>query len=63
MVVTLPESPDALKDATWEDVLPYYEELASRPLDSTNVEAWLADWSQFESLLSEDNFVEVKIDA
>ena len=53
MVVTLPESPDAFKDATWEDVLPYYEELASRPLDSTNVEAWLADWSQFESLLSE----------
>ena len=53
MVVTLPESPDAFKDATWEDVLPYYEELASRPLDRGNVEAWLADWSQFESLLSE----------
>jgi oligoendopeptidase F len=50
---TIPESPDAFKEAVWEDVLPFYEELASRPLDSCNVEAWLADWSRFESLLSE----------
>ncbi len=49
----LPESPDAFKDATWEDVVPYYEELASRPLHVGNVEEWLADWSRFESLLSE----------
>ena len=53
MVVALPESPDAFKDAAWEDVLPYYQDLASQPLDRSNVEAWLADWSQFESLLSE----------
>ena len=53
VVLALPESPDAFKDASWEDVLPYYEELGSRPLDRTNVEAWLADWSLFESLLSE----------
>jgi oligoendopeptidase F len=49
----LPESPDAFKDASWQDVLPYYEELARRPLDARNVEEWLADWSRFESLLSE----------
>src|SRR3982075_2112851 len=49
----LPESPDAFKDASWQDVLPYYEELARRPLDAGNVEEWLADWSRFESLLSE----------
>ncbi|MEO8744170.1 MAG: M3 family oligoendopeptidase [Candidatus Dormibacter sp.] len=53
MVITLPDSPDAFKDAAWEDVLPYYEELALRPLDRNNVESWLADWSLFESLLSE----------
>jgi oligoendopeptidase F len=53
VAVALPESPDAFKDTTWEGILPYYEELASRPLDRTNVEAWLADWSLFESLLSE----------
>jgi oligoendopeptidase F len=53
VVLTLPETPDAFKDAMWEDILPYYEALASRPLDRSNVEAWLADWSAFESLLSE----------
>jgi oligoendopeptidase F len=53
VVLTRPETPDAFKDATWEDVLPYYEALAARPLDRSNVEAWLADWSAFESLLSE----------
>jgi oligoendopeptidase F len=52
-VKAIPESPDAFKDAPWEDVLPFYEELASRRLDADNVEPWLADWSHFESLLSE----------
>jgi oligoendopeptidase F len=52
-VATIPDSPDAFKDAAWEQVLPYYEDLASRPLDRGNVEEWLADWSRFESLLSE----------
>ncbi len=49
----IPESPDAFKEAVWEDVLPFYEELASRPLDADSAEQWLADWSLFESLLSE----------
>jgi oligoendopeptidase F len=52
-VKVLPESPDAFREATWKDVVPYYEELASRPLDAGNAEEWLADWSQFESMLSE----------
>ncbi|HEY8839227.1 MAG TPA: M3 family oligoendopeptidase, partial [Candidatus Dormibacteraeota bacterium] len=51
--MTLPESPDAFSEATWDDVRPFYEELAARPLDAGNVEDWLADWSRFESLLSE----------
>lgn len=49
----IPDSPDAFENASWEDVRPYYEELAERPLDHDNVEAWLADWSRVESLLSE----------
>jgi oligoendopeptidase F len=53
VVVVLPASPDAFKDAAWEAILPYYQELAQRPLERDNVEAWLADWSRFESLLSE----------
>jgi oligoendopeptidase F len=53
VVVALPDSAEAFKDASWPDVAPYYEELAARPLDNGSVEAWLADWSRFESLLSE----------
>ena len=52
-MLALPDSPDAFKDVEWEDVLPYFEELATRPLDRDNVESWLSDWSLFESLLSE----------
>ncbi len=52
-MIALPESPAAFQDATWPDIVPYYEELEARPLDRNNVESWLADWSLFESLLSE----------
>jgi oligoendopeptidase F len=53
VVTAFPESPEAFNDASWEDVLPFYEALANRPLDADNVEDWLADWSYFESLLTE----------
>ena len=53
MVIALPETSDAFKTATWRDVAPFYEELATRPLDRDNVEEWLMDWSRFESLLAE----------
>ena len=53
MAMDLPESPDAFADATWKEVAPYYEALATIPLDHANVEGWLADWSRFESLLLE----------
>jgi oligoendopeptidase F len=53
VLIALPESAEAFQDASWEDVAPYYAELAARPLDRSNVEAWLTDWSRFESLLSE----------
>jgi oligoendopeptidase F len=52
-VVAPPESADAFKDATWSDLAPFYEELATRALDNGNVEQWLGDWSRFESLLAE----------
>ena len=52
-MVALPESSEAFRDATWDDLAPYFEELAARPLDRGNVESWLSDWSQFESLLGE----------
>lgn len=53
MVSGLPETADAFRNATWDDVAPFYEELATRPLDRRSVETWLADWSRFESLLYE----------
>ena len=53
VVIALPDSAEAFRDATWSDVLPYYEQLAAQPLSRATVEDWLAEWSQFESLLAE----------
>ena len=53
MVIALPDTSDEFKTATWQDVAPFYEELATRPLSRDNVEDWLKDWSRFESLLAE----------
>ena len=52
-MLALPEAAIAFKDATWQDLEPYYHELQSRPLDNGNVKKWLQDWSDFESLLYE----------
>lgn len=48
-----PESPNDFADATWKDVAPFYEALATRPLDQGGVEPWLAEWSRLEELLTE----------
>ena len=52
-MITLPKSSEAFAKATWGDVAPYYEELATRAMDRGNVEGWLEDWSDFEALLTE----------
>jgi oligoendopeptidase F len=52
-VVRLPESSEAFESATWDDIAPFYDELATRALGRDNVEGWLAEWSRFESLLVE----------
>jgi oligoendopeptidase F len=52
-MITLPESSEAFRAATWQDIAPYYEELATRALDRGNVESWLQDWSNFEALVTE----------
>jgi oligoendopeptidase F len=51
----LPPSPEAFRDATWDDVLPYYDQLADAPLtdDGTSVEAWLSAWSRLDMLIGE----------
>lgn len=51
--VSLPESPAALADATWDDVAPLYAALAEAPLTAETVEGWLEEWSKVESLVGE----------
>ena len=43
----------ALAGAAWEDIAPFYEELANRPLDGATSEVWLADWSRLEGQITE----------
>ena len=52
-MIQLPASPDALADATWEDLAPYYAALAEAPLAADSVEAWLGTWSRLEELVAE----------
>ncbi|HSE45691.1 MAG TPA: hypothetical protein VLA89_10240, partial [Gemmatimonadales bacterium] len=46
-------TPDDFIEANWDDVLPFYRELALRPLSQEGMEPWLADWSRLEEVLSE----------
>lgn len=50
---TLPESPQAIAGATWDDILPYYDALAARPLTTETADGWLHDWSTLEEMLRE----------
>lgn len=49
----LPTSPVAFAKATWEDVVPYFDELVERPLDTSTVDEWLRAWSRLEELVTE----------
>jgi oligoendopeptidase F len=52
-VSALPSSPAAFAKATWNDIAPYYQELAERPWSPDTMEAWLHAWSTLEELLTE----------
>jgi oligoendopeptidase F len=49
----LPSSPATLAKARWEDIAPYFEDLAERPLDPASMEGWLQAWSTLEELVTE----------
>ncbi len=49
----LPSSPIALSRAKWEDIVPYFDELAERPIDPGSIESWLQAWSTLEELVTE----------
>jgi oligoendopeptidase F len=52
-VSVLPPSPSAFAKASWDDVAPYFDDLAARPLEPGTIEAWLTDWSRLEELVTE----------
>ncbi len=52
-VSALPSSPGALSKARWEDIVPYFDDLAERRLDETTIEGWLQSWSTLEELVTE----------
>jgi oligoendopeptidase F len=49
----LPPSPSALAQSSWEDIAPYFDELAARTLDAQSIQAWLSEWSRLEELVTE----------
>jgi oligoendopeptidase F len=51
--VSLPASPSAIADATWADLAPYYEALATVDVPPNEKEAWLQAWSRLEELVDE----------
>ena len=52
-MIKLPESPAVFAGAVWSDVLPYYDQLASRSVTKETAAEWLQDWSEFEDLVGE----------
>ncbi len=49
----LPDSAEGFSGASWTEVLPFYEALASAPLDAECLDGWLHQWSRLEELLGE----------
>jgi oligoendopeptidase F len=49
----LPPSPSALAKSSWDDIAPYFDELAGRQLSSDTIEGWLHEWSRLEELVTE----------
>ena len=52
-VSVLPATPAAFAKAKWEDVAPYFDDLAERPLGPEHIESWLGSWSTLEALVTE----------
>ena len=53
-------TPDQFTDATWDDILPLYQELVNRPLDpgdTVAIEAWLNDWNDLDTAIAEASSV------
>ncbi|MBN1564864.1 MAG: M3 family oligoendopeptidase [Anaerolineae bacterium] len=53
MFNTLPQNINDFMDWTWDQIKPYTDDLVNRPLTAATIDAWLADWSQLQSLIAE----------
>lgn len=53
MYTPLPTSSDAFAQATWDDIEPWYQELAATSLAPETVQPWLAQWSRLSALMDE----------
>lgn len=51
----LPDAPAALREATWDDIRPWYDQLAEAPLaaDGSDLDPWLAAWTCLDALVGE----------
>jgi len=50
---SLPTEAEAILAMTWPDYKPFYNDLESRVLDTSTVDAWLDDWSALASCVDE----------
>ncbi|CAN5326546.1 M3 family oligoendopeptidase [soil metagenome] len=46
-------TPADFAEASWDDVLPYYDRLAEAPLTKRNVKTWLNSWAELEAAVGE----------
>lgn len=53
MLPVIPAAPQDIADASWTDLAPLYEALATEPLGAANVRQWLAAWSALDALVEE----------
>lgn len=61
MFASLPKDADAFMAWSWDQIAPYYEELAQRPLTAETVHTWLTDWAAINNLLNE-RFARLRVD-
>ena len=50
---TLPTNTQSILAMAWQDYEPYYNDLESRKLDASTIDAWLDDWSTLASYVDE----------
>jgi oligoendopeptidase F len=49
----LPPSPAAFAKSSWDEIVPYFDDLLERSVTGESVEAWLRAWSRLEELVTE----------